>query len=137
MLERTLSIIKPDAVKNKVSGKIISMFEENGFNIVSMRKTHLSELEAKEFYKIHAHQPFYMELVEFMISDPCIVLVLEKENAVFENRKLMGATNPADALEGTIRKLYGAGIDSNAVHGSDSIENSKIEINFFFKNNDL
>lgn len=136
-MERTLSIIKPDAVKQKVSGKILSLFEENGFKIVALRKTVLTREQAKEFYAVHKDKKFYGELVDFMTSGPCIAMVLEKENAIADNRKLMGATNPLEAENGTIRKLYGKSIDSNAVHGSDSPENAVNEISFFFSTEEL
>jgi len=136
-MERTLSIIKPDAVKQKVSGKILSLFEENGFKIVALRKTVLTREQAKEFYAVHKDKKFYGELVDFMTSGPCIAMVLEKENAIADNRKLMGATNPLEAENGTIRKLYGKSIDSNAVHGSDSPENAENEISFFFSTEEL
>ncbi len=136
-IERTLSIIKPEAVTNKVTGKIIAMFEENGFNILAQKKLHLTKEQAQQFYLVHKERPFYNELVEYMMSGPCIAQVLEKESAVTENRKLMGATNPAEAEEGTIRKLYGQNIEANAVHGSDSPENAQIEIAFFFSQTEL
>ena len=136
-LERTLSIIKPEAVKNKISGKIISMFEDNGFKIIAQRKICLTKEQAGKFYAVHKERPFYNSLVDFMSSGPCIVQVLEKENAISENRKLMGATNPAEALEGTIRKLYATSIEANAVHGSDSEENANTEISFFFSEMEL
>ena len=137
MIEKTLSIIKPDAIKDKVAGKIITQIEDAGFNIISMKKVLLSKNQAKEFYIVHKERPFYDELVDFMVSGPVIVQVLEKENAIEDYRKLMGATNPAEAEEGTIRKIFGKSIDSNAVHGSDSPENALIEVNFFFSTDEL
>lgn len=131
-IEKTFSIIKPDAVKNKVSGKIIALFEENGFNILAQKKIQLTEAQAKQFYAVHKERPFYGELVDFMVSGPIIVQVLEKENAIADNRKLMGATNPADAEEGTIRKQFATNIEANAVHGSDAPETAREEIAFFF-----
>lgn len=132
MTERTLSIIKPDCVGKNVIGKILSRFEDNGLRIVAGKMVQLSEDQAKEFYKIHAERPFYGELVEFMTSGPVFVSVLEGENAVVKNREIMGATNPKEAAEGTIRRDFADSIDANAVHGSDSLENAKIEIDFFF-----
>ena len=137
MKERTLSIIKPDAVSNKVSGKIISMFEDNGFSIIALKKVFLTKKMAEQFYLIHKDKGFYKELVEFMTSGPSVVMILEKENAVLKNRKLMGATNPIEADEGTIRKLFAKSIDANAVHGSDSKENAAKEISFFFSEKEL
>ena len=130
--ERTLSIIKPDAVRDGNIGNIIAIYEGAGFNVMNMQMMHLSQEQAQEFYAIHAERPFYNALVEFMISGPVVVLELEGDNAVLAHRDVMGATNPADAAEGTIRQLYGASIDNNAVHGSDSLDNAAIEINFFF-----
>lgn len=135
--ERTLSIIKPDAVQNKITGKIISMFEDNNFNIVGQKKILLSKKQAEDFYAVHKERPFYQELVSYMCTGPVIVQVLEKENAIADNRKLMGATNPADAEEGTIRKLYATTVEANAVHGSDSPDNAKTEISFFFQDSEL
>lgn len=137
MQEKTLSIIKPDAVKDKVAGKIITQIEDAGFDIISIQKVLLSKEQAKEFYIVHKERPFYEELVDFMVSGPVIVQVLEKENAIEDYRKLMGATNPEEAENGTIRKIFGKSIDSNAVHGSDSPENAEIEINFFFNTSKL
>ncbi len=131
-IERTLSIIKPEVVKNRLSGKIISMFENNNFNIIGQKKLNLTIKQAQDFYAVHKERPFFNSLVEFMTSGSCIVQVLEKENAVLSNRKLMGATNPDEADEGTIRSLYGTNVEANAVHGSDSLENAKKEIAFFF-----
>jgi len=132
MSNRTFTMIKPDAMKNGHSGAIIDRFIKEGFRVVSMKMTKLSPEKAGEFYAIHKERPFYGELVEFMSSGPIVAAVLEKENAVAAFRKLIGATNPAQAEEGTIRKLYAASLGENAVHGSDSDENAEIEGNFFF-----
>jgi len=137
MIEQTLAIIKPDAVKNKYSGKILSMIEDTGFKIVAMRKLFITEEMACSFYVVHKEKGFYNDLVKFMTSGSSIVMVLEKENAVLDYRKLMGATNPKDAENGTIRKLYASSIEANAVHGSDSKENATVEINFFFSKSDI
>jgi len=131
-MEQTLGIIKPDAVRKKIIGKIISIIEENGFNIRAMKMLQLREKDAKNFYIVHKDKPFYNDLVRFMTSGPVVVLLLERENAIAYWRKIMGATNPAEAEEGTIRKLFAESIQNNAVHGSDSPENAAIEINFFF-----
>ena len=132
--EQTLSIIKPDAVERNLQDEIKKNFTENGFNIRDEKKIHISKNEAEEFYKVHQSKPFYGELCSYLSSGPIVVMILEKENAVLENRKLMGATDPAKAEEGTLRKKYGISIDKNSVHGSDSPDNAKIEIDFFFKN---
>ena len=132
-IEQTLSIIKPDAVERNLQEEIKKNFIENGFNIKNEKKIQISKEEAEEFYKVHQSKPFYGELCNYLSSGPIVVMILEKENAVLDNRKLMGATDPAKAEEGTIRKKYGISIDKNSVHGSDSIENAKIEIDFFFK----
>tara|TARA_A100001388_G_C28500789_1_gene371538 strand:+ start:170 stop:580 length:411 start_codon:yes stop_codon:yes gene_type:complete len=132
-LEQTLSIIKPDAVERNLQEEIKKKFEENGFNIKKEKKIQISKNEAEEFYKVHQSKPFYGELCNYLSSGPIVVMVLEKEKAVIENRRLMGATDPVKAEEGTIRKKYGISIDKNSVHGSDSVENAKIEIDFFFK----
>ena len=131
--EQTLSIIKPDAVERNLHEEIKNEFNKNGFEIIKEKKIHLSKQEAEKFYKTHETKPFYNDLCEYLSSGPIIVMMLQKENAVLDNRKLMGATNPKEAEEGTLRKRYGISIDKNSVHGSDSIENAKIEINFFFK----
>jgi nucleoside-diphosphate kinase len=131
-MEQTLSIIKPDAVAKNVIGKIVERFESNGLRIASMKKIQMSAVDAGKFYEVHAQRPFFGELVEFMTSGPVVVMVLEGENAVAKNRKLMGATNPKEADAGTIRADFAQSIDANAVHGSDSLENAKIEIDFFF-----
>ena len=133
-MERTLSIIKPDAVERNLSQDIKNIFIKNNLQIKDSKKIHISKDEAAEFYKIHQSKPFYNDLCAYLSSGPIIVMILEGENAVLTNRKLMGATNPQDAEENTIRKLYGISIDKNSVHGSDSIENAKKEIDFFFKN---
>ena len=132
-LEQTLSIIKPDAVERNLQEEIKKKFQENGFNIKKEKKIQISKNEAEEFYKVHQSKPFYGELCNYLSSGQIVVMILEKENAVVENRRLMGATDPVKAEEGTIRKKYGISIDKNSVHGSDSIENAKIEIDFFFK----
>ena len=132
-LEQTLSIIKPDAVERNLQDKIKKNFVENGFIIKNEKKIQISKNEAEEFYKVHQSKPFYNELCNYLSSGPIVVMIIEKENAVVENRKLMGATDPLKAEEGTLRKKYGISIDKNSVHGSDSIENARIEIDFFFK----
>ena len=132
-LEQTLSIIKPDAVERNLEVEIKEMFKSNGFLILKEKKIQIEKSEAEKFYKVHETKPFYSDLCDYLSSGPIIVMVLEKENAVLGNRELMGATNPEDAVEGTIRKKYGISIDKNSVHGSDSVENAKIEIDFFFK----
>ena len=132
--EQTLSIIKPDAVERNLQDEIKKNFIENNFIIKKEKKIQISKSEAEEFYKVHQSKPFYNELCNYLSSGPIIVMILEKESAVIENRKLMGATDPTKAEEGTIRKKYGISIDKNSVHGSDSVENAKIEIDFFFKN---
>ncbi len=129
---RTFTMVKPDAMRNNHGGAILAKIEEAGFRIVSMKKTKLSAEKAGGFYAVHKERPFYGELVEFMSSGPIIAAILEKDNAVADFRTLIGATNPADAAEGTIRKLYATSIGENAVHGSDSDENAKIEGDFFF-----
>ena len=131
--EQTLSIIKPDAVERNLDNEIKQMFIKNGFNIFKEKKIQIEKSEAEKFYKVHETKPFYNDLCSYLSSGPIIAMILEKENAVADNRKLMGATNPNDADEGTIRKKYGISIDKNSVHGSDSVENAKIEIDFFFK----
>ena len=132
-IEQTLSIIKPDAVERNLDNEIKEMFKGNNFSIQKEKKIQIDKSEAEKFYKVHETKPFYNDLCNYLSSGPIVVMILEKENAVLANRKLMGATNPKDAEEGTIRKKYGISIDKNSVHGSDSIENAKIEINFFFK----
>ena len=132
-LEQTLSIIKPDAVERNLDNEIKQMFIKNGFNIFKEKKIQIEKSEAEKFYKVHETKPFYNDLCTYLSSGPIIAMILEKENAVADNRKLMGATNPKDAEKGTIRKKYGISIDKNSVHGSDSVENAKIEIDFFFK----
>ena len=132
-LEKTLSIIKPDAVERNLDDEIKEIFIRKGFLIKNEKKIQIEKSEAEKFYKVHETKPFYNDLCAYLSSGPIVAMVLEKENAVFENRELMGATNPKDAAEGTIRKKYGISIDKNSVHGSDSVENAKIEIDFFFK----
>ena len=132
-IERTLSIIKPDAVERNLENEIKEIFKNNRFNILKEKKIQIVKSEAEQFYKVHETKPFYNDLCAYLSSGPIVVMVLEKEGALSGNRKLMGATNPKDAEEGTIRKKYGISIDKNSVHGSDSVENAKIEINFFFK----
>ena len=131
--EQTLSIIKPDAVERNLDNEIKQVFIKNGFNIFKEKKIQIEKSEAEKFYKVHETKPFYNDLCSYLSSGPIVAMILEKENAVVDNRKLMGATNPNDAEEGTIRKKYGISIDKNSVHGSDSVENAKIEIDFFFK----
>ena len=131
--EQTLSIIKPDAVERNLSEEIKNEFKRNGFTIKEEKKVHLEKSEAEKFYLVHQSKPFYNDLCDYLSSGPIIVMVLEKENAVIANRELMGATNPSEAREGTLRKKYGISIDKNSVHGSDSIDNARIEIDFFFK----
>ena len=132
-LEKTLSIIKPDAVERNLDQEIKNIFLNNDFKIIKEKKIQLEKSDAEKFYKVHETKPFYNDLCEYLSSGPIIVMVLEKQNAVLGNRELMGATNPKEAKEGTIRKKYGVSIDKNSVHGSDSPENAKIEIEFFFK----
>jgi nucleoside-diphosphate kinase len=133
-LEQTLSIIKPDAIERNLEKEIKNQFVNKGFKIVKEKKIMLEKSEAEEFYKVHQTKPFYNDLCEYLSSGPIVVMILEKENAIQENRSLMGATNPKEAVDGTIRKKYGISIDKNSVHGSDSSENAEKEINFFFKN---
>lgn len=137
MKERTLSIIKPDAVAKGVIGKILDRFESNGLRVAALKKLHLSKAQAGEFYAVHKERPFFKDLVEFMTSGPVVVSVLEGDNAVAKNRELMGATNPKEAKAGTIRADFAQSIDANAVHGSDSLDNARIEIEFFFKNDEI
>jgi nucleoside-diphosphate kinase len=136
-VERTFSIIKPDAVKRNLIGKIVARFEEEGLRVVAMRKVHLSKKEAEGFYAVHRGRPFFGELTEFMSSGPVVVQVLEGENAIAKNREIMGATNPAEAAEGTIRKLYADSIGENSVHGSDAPETAAVEIAYFFRATEL
>jgi len=132
-IEQTLSIIKPDAVERNLSEKIKEEFKKKGFKIFKEKKIKLEKSEAEKFYQVHQSKPFYNDLCSYLSSGPIVVMILERENAILKNRELMGATDPAKAEEGTIRKKYGISIDKNSVHGSDSAENAKIEINFFFK----
>ena len=136
-MEQTLSIIKPDAVKKGVIGKIIDRFESNGLRVAALKKLQLSTKDAEKFYAIHKERPFFGELVEFMTSGPVVAIVLEGENAVSKNRELMGATNPKEAAKGTIRADFAESIDANAVHGSDSLENANNEIKFFFSKEEI
>ena len=132
-IEQTLSIIKPDAVERNLENEIKDMFKNNDFTILKQKKIQIEKSEAEKFYKVHETKPFYNDLCNYLSSGPIVVMILEKENAVLGNRELMGATNPKDAVDGTIRKKYGISIDKNSVHGSDSVSNAKIEIDFFFK----
>ena len=132
-IEQTLSIIKPDAVERKLDKEIKEIFKNKGFLILKEKKIQIEKSEAEKFYKVHETKPFYNDLCAYLSSGPIVVMVLEKENAVLGNRELMGSTNPMDAADGTIRKKYGISIDKNSVHGSDSVKNAKIEIDFFFK----
>lgn len=132
-IERTFSMIKPDAVSRNLSGEIISMIEKSGFKVIAQRMTKIHITQAKEFYNVHKEKPFYNDLCALMASGPIIVMVLKKENAISDFRKLMGATNPANADEGTIRKKYAISIDQNSIHGADSLENAQREIAFFFR----
>ena len=133
MIEQTLSIIKPDAVERNIDNKIKIFFGENNLKILKSKKVKISKEEASEFYKVHQTKPFYDDLCNYLSSGPIVVMILEGENAVSKNRKLMGSTDPVKAEEGTLRKMYGISIDKNSVHGSDSVENGKVEIDFFFK----
>lgn len=135
--ERTLSIVKPDAVGKNHIGAIITRFENNGLKIVAAKMLHLDKTRAEQFYAVHKERPFYSSLVSFMITGPVLVMVLEGENAIAKNRDIMGATNPAQATEGTIRKDFASSIEENAVHGSDSEDNAAVEINFFFKPDEI
>ena len=137
MAEQTLSIIKPDATKAGNIGNIIARFEAEGLRIAAMRKVHLSKREAEGFYAVHSARPFFGELTDFMSSGPCVVMVLEGENAIQRNREIMGATNPAEAAEGTLRALYASSIGENAVHGSDAPETAAVEIAYFFRGTEL
>ena len=136
-IERTLSIIKPDGLEKGIIGKIISKFEEKGLKPVAVRLQHLSQAQAEGFYAVHKARPFFKDLVSFMISGPVVLMVLEGENAVAANREIMGATNPANAAAGTIRKEFATSIDKNTVHGSDSLENAKIEVAYFFRETEI
>jgi nucleoside-diphosphate kinase len=136
-IERTLSIIKPDGLEKGIIGKIISKFEEKGLKPVAIRLQHLSQAQAEGFYAVHKARPFFKDLVGFMISGPVVLMVLEGENAVAANREIMGATNPANAAPGTIRKEFATSIDKNTVHGSDSLENAKTEVAYFFRETEI
>jgi nucleoside-diphosphate kinase len=133
MTEKTLSIIKPDAVERNLEDKIKSFFEKNNLKILNSKKVKISKEEASQFYKVHQTKPFYNDLCNYLSSGRIIVIILEGDDAVLKNRQLMGATDPLQAEDGTLRKMYGVSIDKNSVHGSDSVENAKIEIDFFFK----
>ena len=133
MIEQTLSIIKPDAIERNLEGKIKNFFEKNKLKILKIKKVKISKEEASEFYKVHQTKPFYNNLCNYLSSGPIVAMILEGDNAVTKNRQIMGATDPLKAEEGTLRKMYGISIDKNSVHGSDSVKNAKIEINFFFK----
>jgi nucleoside-diphosphate kinase len=133
MIEQTLSIIKPDAVERNLENEIKIFFEKNGLKILKSKKVKISKEEASEFYKVHQTKPFYNDLCNYLSSGPIVVMILEGESSISQNRKLMGATDPSKAEEGTLRKMYGISIDKNSVHGSDSEENAKIEIDFYFK----
>ena len=137
MLERTLSIIKPDATKRNITGKINKIIEDNNLKIIAQKKIQLNEDAATNFYAVHRDKSFFQDLIKFMISAPIVVQVLESENAVFKYREVMGSTNPSEAAEGTIRKEVALSIQENSVHGSDSLENAKIEIDFFFTNDEI
>ena len=132
MIEQTLSIVKPDAVERNLENRIKSFFKEKNLKIIKNKKVHITKEEAAEFYKVHQTKPFYKNLCNYLSSGPIVVMVLEGEGAVFKNRQIMGATDPLKAEEGTLRKMYGLSIDKNSVHGSDSVENAKTEIGFFF-----
>jgi nucleoside-diphosphate kinase len=136
-IERTFSIIKPDAAKKNVTGKINAMFEEAGLRIIAQKRIHMTQEQASHFYGVHKERSFFPELVGFMTSGPVVVQVLEGENAILKNREIMGATNPKDAAEGTIRKMFAESIDANAVHGSDAPETAKEEIAYFFKDSEI
>ena len=136
-MERTLSIIKPDATKRNLTGSINKIIEQNGLRIIAQKRIILSDDKAKGFYAVHKDKPFFDELVNYMISEPIVVQVLESENAVQKYREVMGATNPENAAEGTIRKEFALNIQENSVHGSDSLENAKVEISYFFENNEI
>jgi len=136
-IERTFSIIKPDAVAKNVTGEIVSRFENNGLQVIASKMLHLSKEQAEGFYAVHAERPFYNDLVQFMISGPVVVQVLEGENAISKNRELMGATNPAEAAPGTIRADFAKTVDENAVHGSDAPETAAVEIKYFFSDEEL
>ena len=133
MIEQTLSIIKPDAIERNLENNIKNFFEKNNLKILKTKKVKISKEEASEFYKVHQTKPFYTDLYNYLSSGPIVAMILEGENAISKNRQLMGSTDPKKAEEGTLRKMYGLSIDKNSIHGSDSIENAKIEINFFFK----
>ena len=136
-MQKTFSIIKPDATKRNITGKINSLIEDNGLRIIAQKRIRLEKSQAEDFYKIHKDKPFFNDLIQYMTSEPVILQVLESENAVNKYREIMGATNPKEAKEGTIRNLHALNVQENSVHGSDSIENANIEINFFFHDNEI
>ncbi len=136
-MERTLSIIKPDATRRNLTGRINTKFEESGLRIIAQKRVQMTEEQAKAFYDIHKDKPFFDSLVNYMISDPVVVQILEGENAVMKNREIMGATNPSEAKEGTIRKEFAENIEANSIHGSDSLDNAKKEIAFFFSETEI
>ena len=136
-IERTLSIIKPDATRRNITGNIVAALEAGGLRVIAQKRLRLSRVQAEGFYEVHKERPFYADLVSFMTSGPVVVQVLEGENAVALNREIMGATDPSQAKEGTIRALYGESIEANSVHGSDSLENAATEISFFFTDNEI
>ena len=136
-MQKTFSIIKPDATKRNITGSVISLIENSGLRIVGQKRIHLTINQAKKFYEVHKDRPFYNDLIEYMTSEPVVVQVLSGDNAVLRYREVMGATNPEDAEDGTIRKLYALNIQENSVHGSDSVDNANIEISFFFKDTEI
>ena len=136
-MQQTFSIIKPDATKRNITGSINKIIEDSGLRIIAQKKIHLSKDKAEKFYEVHSDRPFFNDLIEYMTSEPVVVQVLEGENAIIKYREIMGATNPEEASEGTIRKIHALNIQENSVHGSDSEENAKIEIDFFFKENEV
>ncbi|MBS56517.1 MAG: nucleoside-diphosphate kinase [Rickettsiales bacterium] len=136
-MEKTLSIIKPDATKRNITGSINQIIEKNGLRIIAQKRIHLSNEQAQKFYQVHQDKPFYNDLINYMISEPVVVQVLEGDNAVEKYRNVMGSTNPENAANGTIRKMHALNVQENSVHGSDSMENAEIEINFFFNSNEI
>tara|TARA_X000000368_G_C22786210_1_gene603778 strand:+ start:256 stop:672 length:417 start_codon:yes stop_codon:yes gene_type:complete len=136
-MEKTLSIIKPDATKRNITGSINQIIERNGLRIIAQKRIHLSNEQAQKFYQVHQDKPFFNDLINYMISEPVVVQVLEGDNAVEKYRNVMGSTNPENAANGTIRKMHALNVQENSVHGSDSMENAEIEINFFFNNNEI
>ena len=136
-MEKTLSIIKPDATKRNITGSINQIIEKNGLRIIAQKRIHLSNEQAQKFYQVHQDKPFFNDLINYMISEPVVVQVLEGDNAVEKYRNVMGSTNPENAANGTIRKMHALNVQENSVHGSDSMENAEIEINFFFNSNEI